>query len=274
MKPATLFACSLSALVILSPLAHAQPETVSPARQILRACAATYQSLREFKGAARVISLSSIQVDQNAPGTVFDNADAEFDFVRNEHFNITGHDKGQKPFNITSTPQKTTTTWPHQNNGRPKEVEDIEMAVAGFTGVAGGAPTTVPALLLDSGWGSPFSLKNEATLKGSEMFGGHECYVLAQGNKAVTQTTTLWIDSKTFLLRGMREEESETSFPIPAPTGVEVPAGGFPKQAKVLFGNQMHVFSIEKTVPAEAELESAAKKMVDSAALDTALKAN
>lgn len=279
MKPAALFTCSLSALIGFSALAQAQPETISPGRQILRACSETYKSLREFKGGASVISLSSIEIDQEAPTNLLRSADAQFDFVRDGRFNISGHDTEHDPFNITSTPQKTTTTYPTDNKGLPKDVEDVEMAVAGFTGVAATAPTTVPALLLDSGWGSPFSLKTDATLKGSEMFGGHECYVIVQKERGAPQTNTLWIDSKTFLLRGMREEQGSTSFAIGDATETGAPAAGPPagqeqKLAKVLFSNQMHIFSIESTVPGEAELETAAKKDIDAAALATATKAN
>ncbi len=259
---------ALSCLLALPSLAQAQ--TLSPAQQILRACANTYKSLHEFKGGASVISLTSLQIGKAAPGTHLRNADAHFDFVRGQHFNITGHDTERDSFDITSTPQKTTQKWQPQGKERIEKADDIEMAVASFTGVAAGAPTTVPALLLGSYWGFPFITKDAATLKGSEVFGGHPCYVVVQQLKAVPQTVTLWIDTKTFLLRGMREEQSESTFPIGNAASKVMPT----QQAKVLFGNDMHIFSIEKTVPGEAELELAAKKTLNLSPYNPARKAN
>ncbi len=249
-----------TALLSSVSLAHAQPEPVSPGQQVLRACANTYKSLREFKGGAAVISQSRIGMGKGGATTLLQSADAEFDFARDTRFHISGHDTTHQLFEINSTPQKTITTW--QLNGKTREdtPEDIEMAVAGFTGVASNAPTTIPALLSESGWGSPFVVRDEATLKGREMFGGNDCFVVTQSSKVLPETTTFWIDTRSFLLRGMRQEQSDWSFPIDVPKGKKTPADTVPNpQAHILFSNEMHVFSIDKTLPSEEELAATAK---------------
>lgn len=256
MKIASFLLCSLG---VLAPGVQAQPELVSPGQQVLRACAKTYKSLREFKGSAAVISQTRID---NAEYGVFTNsqiADSDFDFVRDEHFNIEGHTTSHDPFSIHSTPQKTTTKWKVFGNEEKENTDGIGSAVAGFTGVAALAPSTIPALLIESDWKYPFALKAEATLKPQETFGGCLCFVVAQKIERGSGTRTLWVDAKTFLLRGMREESGAYSFKIPAMTDKEAKETTPAVDVKVLFSNRMHVFSIEKTLPSEDELAATAK---------------
>jgi hypothetical protein len=248
-----------TALLSSVSLAHAQPELVSPGQQVLRACANTYKSLREFKGSAAVVSQTSIESKTGTSSASPSSADASFDFVRGEHFNIEGHDSSHDPFSIESTPQKTMTKWKpfgHDENGI---YPSIGSAVAGFTGVAGLAPSTVPALLLESDWKYPFALKAEATIKAQETFGGQLCFVVVQKTQQRPGTRTLWIDAKTFLLRGMREESGAYAFKIPAMTDKATKETTPEQEVKVLFSNRMHVFSIDKTLPSEDELAATAK---------------
>lgn len=250
----------LVAPLLVSSIAFAQPETASPGQKVLRACANTYKSLREFKGSAAVVSQARVQVEKSDAVTMNQSADASFDFVRGNHFTINGHDASHQEFSIENTPQKTTTTWQLRGEKKVDAEDNLDMAVGGFTGVAVGAPTTVPALLMSSMWGFPFVTSDAATLKGTETFGGHKCFVVTQTSKSVPQMATYWIDAKSFLLRGMREEQSEWSFPMGMPGDVKPPATNPPvPQTKVLFSNAMHIFSIEKTLPTEEQLAANAK---------------
>lgn len=247
-----------SVLLVAAPRAFAQPETVSLGQKILRACANTYQSLREFKGSSAVISQTRIQIGKGEATTMTQTANANFDFQRDQRFHVEGNDASHKAFTIDNTPLKTTTTWNVNGAMKTETPESIELAVAGFTGVAVSAPTVVPALLLKLNWGFPFVSSNGATLQRRETFGGHSCFVVTQKETAIPGTTTYWVDAKTFLLRGMRSEQSEWSFPMDMPGGNPPEVAALPP-SKVLFSNAVHVFSVEKTVPNEDELAASAK---------------
>lgn len=208
MKAVAVFACSL--LLGFTSLASAQPTPVTPGQQVLLACANTYKSLQEFKGSAIVISQSSID------GAIsLDNANADFNFARGQHFDISGYDSSHDAYSISSTPQKTTTKWEPFGKEEIETARDVPAAVASFTGVAGLAPSTVPALLLGTAYKYPFDTTAEATLKPSETFGGHLCFVVRQKTVKRPGNDTYWIDAKTFLLRGMREEQENYSVKIP-----------------------------------------------------------
>lgn len=254
----SLLVCSV---LLLATCVQTQPENVSPAQHVLAACAAAYKSLREFKGRTAVISQSRIEVKPGTAHTSNDTSDATFDFVRGVRFDIAGHDTGHNKFEIRSTPQKTTTIWQIGDKQEDEDAKDIESAVASFTGVARCAPTTVPALLLNSNWGFPFPRSREATLEGTEMFGGHRCFVVKQEREERPETTRFWIDAQSFLLRGMRKERGNYSYPMDFPKGVKAPADLPPDpQMHIFFLNQNYVFSIEKTLPTEEELAATAKQ--------------
>lgn len=230
-----------------------------PAQQVLRACADIYKSLREFKGSAAVISQSRIDNDKYGATTSAQTADADFDFVRDERFDIEGHDASHKPFRINSTPQKTMTYWKLHGGEKNETRPSIGSAVAAFTGVAALAPSTIPALLLDLDFKYPFDIKGPVTLQKPEIFGGHLCFVVSQKIGLKPTTRTLWIDSQSFLLRGMREEAGEYTLHIAAYKS-DIPGASIEEQdATVFFSNRTHIFSIQKTLPTEEDLAAAAK---------------
>lgn len=164
-----IFPLVLGACLIVAAEVHSQPQTptASPGQQVLRECAKTYQSLREFKGDAAVIEQASIEIKKEVQTPNIQTADASFDFVRGEIFQIEGHDASREAFSILNTPLKTLASWQDKGKTKTETPKNLELAVAGFTGVAAGAPTTVPALLLSSGWGFPFVVEDKATLKGT-----------------------------------------------------------------------------------------------------------
>ena len=253
MKVGAAFVCSL--LLGSASLASAQPTPVSEGQQVLLACAQTYHSLQEFKGSAAVVSQSSIN------GAIsLSNANADFDFVRGQHFDIGGYDSSHDAYSITSTPQKTTTKWALFGKEQVETARDVSSAVASFTGVAGLAPTTIPALLLETSYKYPFDTNMPATLKPSETFGGHLCFVVSQQTVKRPGNDTYWIDAKTFLLRGMREEQENYSFKIPK-TGDEADKKLPDEEVKVAFSSRLHVFSIEQTLPTEVDLQAAARRI-------------
>lgn len=245
---------------MLAPGVQAQPELVSPSQQVLRACANTYKSLREFKGSAAVISQSRVDDKKYGPSTDAQIADANFDFVRDQHFDIEGHDTSHNPYRINGRPQKTTTYWKLGDQERNETAPSVGAAVNGFTGVAGLAPSTVPALLLELDYKYPFNIRADATLQKPEVFGGHLCFVVTQKTGGRPTTRTLWIDTQTFLLRGMREESGTYTLKIPAYVS-KVPGASTPaEEDTVFFSNRTHVFSIEKTLPTEDELAATARQ--------------
>jgi len=269
----SLLVCSV--FLLLATRVQAQPELVSAGQRVLIACADAYKSLREFKGRAAVISQSRIEVKPGTAQTSNDTSDAAFDFVRDVRFNISGHNPQHRKFEINSTPQKTTTSYQFSEKQENRDMENIELAVASFTGVARCAPTTIPALLLDSNWGFPFFSREEATLEGTETFGGHRCFVVKQEREERPETARFWIDAQSFLLRGMRKERGDYSHPMDFPKGVKAPADLPPNpQMHIFFSNQTYVFSIEKTLPSEEELAATAKQNTNLPRVEDETKRN
>lgn len=83
------------------------------------------------------------------------------------------------------------------------------MAVAMVTGIGNGAPYFLPALLglVD---GTPLAHHTPSVLVGQEAVAGVECYkVVIRGS---TLTRTYWIDTRTYLLRQLQDEQSGAQF--------------------------------------------------------------
>ncbi len=73
------------------------------------------------------------------------------------------------------------------------------MAIAAMTGVAAGAPTTIPFLLTQSQDVEIFRFAESAKVEGEEKVDGQLCFKITAHPKE--ETTSWWIDKETFLLR-------------------------------------------------------------------------
>jgi len=126
---------------------------------------------------------------------------ADIQFVRPGRIHVEGRDMSGHPFAYvsdgTATAEQDST-----NKGVWKTLPSAELAIASFTGTAQNAATTVPALLLGTNWGNPFTPGFDPEVR-EDAVDGHPCYVVT--NSLVTDTLALaglfWIDEKTFLLR-------------------------------------------------------------------------
>jgi hypothetical protein len=115
------------------------------------------------------------------------------------------------PFVIVSDGQATWKSWPIQNNGAFQEVQNVTTALAGKAGVAHGAADTIPAVLMKSdgtppGGYDPFRVPRVSApyLAGHETIDSADCYKIIVNHAEFD--ATLWIDSKSFVLRQMMRE--------------------------------------------------------------------
>jgi hypothetical protein len=122
---------------------------------------------------------------------------------------------GGYPFAIVSDGQTTWKSWPIQNNGAFQEVENVTAALAGKAGVARGAADTIPAVLMKidgtpAGGYDPLTVPRISPpyLAGRETIDGADCYKIIVNYAEFDET--LWIDSKSFILRQMMREINKT----------------------------------------------------------------
>jgi outer membrane lipoprotein-sorting protein len=78
-----------------------------------------------------------------------------------------------------------------------EKAEGIEMAIASFTGVSGGAVTTIPAILTDGSWGNVTGRIAGAKVS-RETLDGRSVYRAETSDELGAQT--VWIDAETYLL--------------------------------------------------------------------------
>ena len=95
--------------------------------------------------------------------------------------------------------------------GKIKAEEDIEMGIAGATGVSLGSAYTVPSLLIQGMSGFSITDLSKVTLTGQERFEDEECYVLA-GYHPTGEMWQLWIGKKDYLLRKLRTKRTNGEF--------------------------------------------------------------
>jgi len=87
--------------------------------------------------------------------------------------------------------------------GGPKKQQDKDTALAGATGVSGGAAATVPGTFFKMNWGNQLggSFAQSKQLA-DEKVGDADCYVFETESKGIAQT--LWIGKKDFLIHQKR----------------------------------------------------------------------
>lgn len=202
------------------------PGEILTGLEVAKRCRAAYAALQTYQ----VTSAVTVRTVESPSGKAEDeHASAVIQFARPGKIHVEGLDTQAKPFAFISDGSATVQT-DSPKQGPWKKVpgyqnpNGIEMAIAGVTGSAMNAATTVPALLLDTdpgstygGWGVPPALGKGFVASGGnpsnpftkmlqlevkeDTFQSHPCYVLTPHSSALAGLATLWIDKKTFLLR-------------------------------------------------------------------------
>lgn len=197
----------LGIVLCMGSVVLAQPAELT-GNQILQNSEDTYAALPSYSGSTGVIE----QANLDNGVSLLQTATAMITFQRSGEVHIEGQTTSGTPYSIDSDGKKTTLKYRYPSDKVPEKTEDcknLEMAIAGATGIAASTPTIIPAALLQSNWGNPFNRNSDATFLGKETVGNTDCY------KVVTNTITkdssfkytYWIDPKSFLLQQMREED-------------------------------------------------------------------
>ncbi len=191
---------------------QAVPGGTLTAGQIAERCRATYASLTTYQGTSTVNDQTILG------GTPHDyQATASIQFVRPGKISAQGTDMSGHPFSYVSdgvTTEQTYPTlvdWGHrwQKVSGDEKTSSTEAAIAGVTGTAAWAATTVPALLIGETWGYALPLTPRGVLDRDvreDAVDGQSCYVLTAHSATIqpvnkTETGSLWIDERTFLVR-------------------------------------------------------------------------
>lgn len=190
---------------ILSPV----PGKTLTAAQIAARCQDAYGALQTYQGITDVSSQSMTIADGKVSKY---HTSATIQFVRPGKIRADGTDMSGRPFAYMSDGAATV----EQNNlGFWKKVASAEAAIASATGIAQSAGTTVPALLLHTNWGNPFTSGYDPEVREDEI-DGHPCYVVTSSRVSAThpQKAAFWVDEKTFLLRRYMSDASGTAFSV------------------------------------------------------------
>lgn len=199
----------LAGMAVLSgEVVSAQTPEMSAA-DVIKKSEAAYAAVKTYSGTTTVRSKSdhgTMKLEQISTAKVI--------FMRPGKVRIEGRTssrdpsgKDGHPFAIVSDGTTTWKSWAIQNNGTFGVVQNVSMA--GMGGVAHGAAETIPAALMKSdgawvGGSDPFIVPrlSDTKLTGREKIDGADCYKLIAKNEKLG-TVTMWIDSKSFLLRQM-----------------------------------------------------------------------
>jgi len=86
----------------------------------------------------------------------------------------------------------------------PEKHKSLEMALAGATGISGGAAGTIPAAFFNTEWANPFCcLAKGLVRQADEKVGDVDCYVFT-GESSSGNTRTVWIGKQDFFIRQIR----------------------------------------------------------------------
>ena len=194
-RPATSATHKVATLKLGHVLQQTTGEALTPT-QIIAHSRKAYGALQSYQGTT---SVSGQSVTAEGKTATY-HTSAKILFARPGKIRAEGKDSGGNPFAYVS--DGVTTAEQIASKGVWKKVENAEMAIAGATGIAQNAATTVPALLLGTNWGDPFVPEYGLEVREDDV-DGHPCYVVT--NSLGTATDSLmgyfWIDEKTFLLR-------------------------------------------------------------------------
>jgi len=168
--------------------------------QLLQKSAASYAALRSYAGSARV--RSEVQVGRTK---IAQTATAVIRFQRPGRIRIEGKDVTGRPYRIISDGRATWSAPTSRTNPAAQQMANVQMAIIGMTGIAAGAPATLPAMLLNLRWGNPFLHREGSRRLPDERIDGRDCYKVVHTDANTTRS--YWIDRRTFLLRQMQEAQ-------------------------------------------------------------------
>jgi len=248
-------AVGAAAAVTLGPAAYAggaAPSTVTghlfqeapggalTGREVAERCRAAYTALQSYQ----VTSAVTVHSVEGPSGKVEDeHASAVIQYARPGKIHVEGLDTQAKPFAYVSDGSATVETdspkqGPWKKVPGDQNPSGVEMAIAGVTGTAMNAATTVPALLMSTdlsvaygGWGVPQPLdKNFLSFAGDPAnsigktisfevkdgtIDGSSYYVLIPHGSIIFNKEAFWIDKKTFLLRRIVTDSDTAAGTIP-----------------------------------------------------------
>jgi outer membrane lipoprotein-sorting protein len=92
-------------------------------------------------------------------------------------------------------------------NFTPRKSESMEMALAGATGISGGAAASIPGTFFKMNWGGQLGLAvKDARRKADEKIDGIDCYVLTHGTDG--RTNIMWIGRSDLLIHQIENDTS------------------------------------------------------------------
>ena len=195
------------------PLAAAAPVALQGAkvelgaREILDRMVAAYASAKSYR------DVGVVQTTWSGWRSHVNQRPFETAFVRGGGFRFEYADQGRRSIldmlmfhderMVIWGDNQNAKTWWTVHDGQVEE-GTLGLAIAGATGVSGGASHSVPRMLLpDAVEGACIDDIEAAMVAGIESVGGHPCFKLA-GTRG-DETVEMWIDRETFLIRRIRE---------------------------------------------------------------------
>ncbi len=92
-------------------------------------------------------------------------------------------------------------------NFKPQKQPSMELALAGATGISGGAAASIPGTFFKMKWGNQLGAASADTKsKPDEKIGDVDCYVLTHGTGG--RTNILWIGKQDFLIHQVENDTS------------------------------------------------------------------
>lgn len=183
------------ALLLSCALASAQPVPAKTEAQVLvEKCRAAYANLKTYRGSVKTNDVSVVDGEKSDLGGT-----AQVVFERPNLLRIDGKLAGGGDYSILGNADGAWYRWPIENEGKWQKADELSLAVASMTGVAGGAPTHISSLLLPALGVDPFRFGENAKIEGEEKIDGRLCIKITAHPK--DETISWWIDKQTLLLR-------------------------------------------------------------------------
>ena len=212
--PKCLVAGAFAALLMCCPNFRSGADLTAP--QVLERCKKAYGALKSYKGTTLVVTKATIGGTKQTFAT-----SANIEFVRPGKIRVEGKMMTMGGFIFISDGAQTWQKTQIMNGGKWQKAQNIEMAIATFTGTSQNAATAIPALLVNVNWGNPFGPTLRADKVRREMVG--KAVALRLEATSAIGRVTYWIDPRTFLLT--RKHEVQDIGKISSQQGIKLPEG-------------------------------------------------
>jgi hypothetical protein len=176
--------------------------------QILQKTLETYAALPSYSGGTAVISQANFEGGMQILST----STAMITFKRSGTLHIAGQLSGGNPYHLDGDDKGATLTLNYTPGNKGSETtekyKNVTLAISAATGIAQSAPTIISGALLN--WNYIFLNKDkDASLLGNEKIGEVDCYKIIANTSTPGSLLkrTYWIDTKSFLLVQMRDEQ-------------------------------------------------------------------